>query len=257
MKNSLKVIIVFAWLLSSLFAIGGKQPVATGWRVDFTVVQAKLLAENWQIETLFGTPKTTFNLEQQAKKQALVVSAKKSSGALVTTVKSVDLHKTPIMRWRWRVTKLPSKADGRITNKDDQALAIYVGIKGGYFSQKTLAYRWETETPRDASAKTSYILGTMKVKWFCLRNKSDQLGKWYTEQRNIADDFKQIYGVVPDKFALSIAANSQHTQSSTRAEIQWVEFVSETVETEPPAEQLLVQLASKKVKPAVAALNIE
>ena len=40
------------------------------------------------------------------------------------------------------------------------------------------------------------------------------LGQWVTERRNVAEDFKKIYGEAPDDpAALSIAVDSNDTQS--------------------------------------------
>ncbi|MCK5843654.1 MAG: DUF3047 domain-containing protein, partial [Victivallales bacterium] len=113
-------------------------------------------------------------------------------------------------------------------SKDDQAIAIYIGVHDGILGEQAIAYRWETETPCGVSAKTRYCLGIIKVTWFCLRNKKDILGKWRVEERNIAKDFKNIFGFIPKSFALSIAANSQHTNSNTTAAIEWLELVPAT-----------------------------
>lgn len=225
MKTFFSSITIISLMISSLIVLGNGVTLPIIWREDFSDFTSDKLPENWKFEKRIGTPKTSFKVEQQPTGKVLVINAEKSSGTIVTIPKDIDLHKTPILRWRWRAINLPPKADGRAGGKDDQALAIYIGMSSGMFGKKTIAYRWETETPRNISAKTSYGFGMIKVNWFCLRNKSDKLGTWYTEERNIAHDFKAVYGYVPKKFALSIAANSQYTASSTRAEIQWLEFV--------------------------------
>jgi Protein of unknown function (DUF3047) len=243
MRNELKITIMATCLLGGLF-VSGSEPVLSSWREDFSSFSNDALPKNWKVKKHIGTPKTSFEVEKQLHGTTLIVNATKSSGTLITVPKGVDLLKTPILRWRWRAINLPNKADGRIKGKDDQAIAIYIGMNSGMFTKKTLAYRWETETPQNISAKTSYGLGMIKVNWFCLRNKKDKLGTWYTEERNIANDFMQVYGTIPKDFALSIAANSQHTKSSTRAEIEWLEFIPEKPVTQIPV-KLLAQTGKK------------
>ncbi len=247
MKICFNAIIIITLMLVSLIVSGGATIEPVIWRENFANLPIGKLPKNWKFEKHLGTPKTSFKIENQLNGRVLAIDAVKSSGAIVTVPKGVDLNKTPILRWRWRAISLPPNADGRTGGKDDQAIAIYVGMNSGIFGKKTLAYRWETETPRHISAKTSYGLGMIKVNWFCLRNKYDKLGTWYTEERNIANDFKKIYGFIPKKFALSIAANSQYTVSSTKAELQWLEFVPE-VKNKKTATQLLVQVNNKTIK---------
>ena len=167
------------------------------------------------------SPATDFFIEKIDGKNVLKVHADKATGAFMYNLSGiVDLKKTPVLRWRWKALKLPGGADGR-GNKDDQAVAIYIGT--GTLSYRAVAYRWETETPKGVEDSISY--GTAKIKWFCIRNKTDSLNEWYTEEKNIAEDFRKIYGFIPEKFIISIAGNSQYTESNTEALVDWIEFV--------------------------------
>ncbi len=161
------------------------------------------------------------------KSNKLVVEANKASGGLVCNPsKIVDLNKTPVLRWRWRVKNLPAGADGRHPDKDDQAVAIYIGFKD-WICKKSISYRYETETPAGETGRANYATGLLNVKWYCLRNKNDVTEKWYTEERNVAEDLKKTYGVVPKEFILSVCANSQYTKSHTIAELDYLEFIPE------------------------------
>jgi len=160
------------------------------------------------------------------KKNVLVIDADKATATIIYDLsKKVNLKNTPVMRWTWRVKSLPAGADGRVDGKDDQAIAIYIG--SGTFTQKSIAYRWETDTPKGYEASTSYGGGLVSVKWFCVNNKTDSLDKWVTLERNIAEDYKKAYGFIPEKFAITIAGNSQYTESHTVGEILEIEFVEE------------------------------
>ena len=47
-----------------------------------------------------------------------------------------------------------------------------------------------------------------------LRDKTDPLGKWYRESRNVYEDFKRLFGEEPpDLGAVAMYINSQHTGS--------------------------------------------
>ena len=154
------------------------------------------------------------------------MEANRASSSLITGVDGVDLKKTPILRWRWRATVLPEGADGRVRLKDDQAIGIYVG-SGSPLNNKSVSYRWDTETPKGTEGNCAYGLGGIKVKWHTLRNREDAVaGVWFTEERNIAEDFKNAWDFYPDKIYLSISCNSQYTKSLASADLGWIEFIS-------------------------------
>jgi hypothetical protein len=56
------------------------------------------------------------------------------------------------------------------------------------------------------------------VTYVVVRSGPAELGKWLTERRNVAEDFKRIYGTEPDApSALSIAIDSNDTKSSAES----------------------------------------
>jgi Protein of unknown function (DUF3047) len=200
-------------------------------KIDFSkvvTVKGRRWPKKWKvIATLPGVPDTDFRVVRDAelKKNILRVSVNKSTGLFITdrTI-VVDLNKQPIMRWRWRVKGLPKGGDVRKPNKDDQALAMYIGCNG-WVDKKNVSYQWATDTPKGKTGKVSYAAGFVKCSWFVIRNKRDKLNHWYTEERNVAQDFKKAYGFLPKRFAVSVAGNGQHTGSSTVAEVDFIEFI--------------------------------
>lgn len=204
-----------------------------GWVEDFSPdnhIGGVKTVDDWSCEGgVIFTPKTRFYLRGDKENKSntiLVIESKKSSAVFACDLsEKVDLNKTPILRWRWKVRKLPPFADGRHRKKDDQAVGIYVGT-GNAFNQKSIAYRWETETPVNHWGKTVYS-NVMNVHFLCMRNKNDGLDIWYEECRNVRDDFMEKFGFVPEKFALVICGNSQNSKSEALAEIDHIGFYKE------------------------------
>jgi Protein of unknown function (DUF3047) len=191
------------------------------------------LPTGWEVKaTKWGVNKTSFGLKNKKEENqssstigVLKVFADEATGALFCEpYKHVDLNKTPILRWRWLVNSFPKGGDGRKEHKDDQAIVVYIGASD-WMIKKTLAYRWETETPKGHAGEVSYAGGAVKVKWFCLRNRKSGEGKWIIEERNVAKDFKKAFGFIPKEFVLSIGANSQNTKSESLAYIDYIEFL--------------------------------
>ena len=187
------------------FDRAGKNNMPTGWKTE---------GAKW------GVPKT----DCQVRNSHLIVTCNRSTGGIIISPK-VDLKKTPVMRWRWRVRKYPTNADGRDPKRDDQAIAIYIGMSGGMVSKKSIAYRWETVTPVEFEGSALYGGGIVEVHYMVMRNQDTPAGEWVTESRNIAEDLKRVYGKIPAEFAISVCGNSQYTKSDTIAEIDFIEFI--------------------------------
>jgi hypothetical protein len=192
------------------------------------------LPAGWELKaTVWGINATSFEISNSEEKKdevsseilgVLKVFADEATGALFCEpYKTVDLNKTPILRWRWRVNAFPKGGDGRDKNKDDQAISIYIGASD-WMLKKSISYRWETDTPVGCQGSSTYAAGTVIVKWICLRNRKSGKDKWIIEERNIAEDFKKAFGFIPKEFVLSIGANSQNTKSESLAFVDFIEF---------------------------------
>ena len=219
-----------------LASLASQQPTALteaitiGWREDFgsAVGLSNPIPKDWTIMGKPGTRLAVFSVAQIKDKDShpLHLEAYKGSGSLMYQLKSVDLAKTPVLRWRWRATVLPNAADGRIAAKDDQAIGLYIGT-GNMLNKKSISYRWDTETPRGSEGSATYGAGTVKVKWYTLRNKEDvKNGQWFIEERNFAEDFKRAWGSYPENIYIGISCNSQYTGTSAAADVDWIELVS-------------------------------
>ena len=196
------------------------------WRLTFDT-----MPDGWEVKTKPGTPAAVFavvDCPEAAGHKALNMEADKASASLTGQIKDVDLNETPIMRWSWRVTTFPEGADGRDAGRDDQAIGVYLGA-GGFLSQKSLAYRWETDTPRGTNGQAEYAAGVVQVHWHCLRNRQDGTnGAFRVEERNVAEDYRAAFGSTPRKFGLSISCNSQYTGTKAAAQLEWIEFRAAT-----------------------------
>lgn len=198
------------------------------WKEDFKYSASDLkkgLPGNWVLKSKPGTRKAVFSLVPGAEGGAgyMHMEADKASGTVITQAKGVDLSTSPVLKWRWRVTALPEGADGRLKEKDDQAIGLYVG-SGGISGNKSVSYRWDTVTPKGSEGNASYGMGAVKVKWFTLRNSEDPQGEWLIEERNVAEDFKNAWGYYPDKVYVSVSCNSQYTGTRSAADLEWIEF---------------------------------
>ncbi len=191
------------------------------WREDFAELSAV-----WEVRKRPGAKAATFDVQRDQKNGNawLRMAADNATATLAIELDAIDLKISPMLRWRWRVTELPRGADGRLSTADDQAIGIYVQ-SSGFGIRKTVAYRWETETPLAAAGTASYAGGLAKIKWICLRNKKNANGKFLVETRNVAADFQRLFGSVPKSVGLGISCNSQYTGTRAAAQLDWIEFL--------------------------------
>ncbi len=211
------------------------------WSEDFSAALGENgtgIPKNWKLQKKPGTPPAVFSLDKDVKNNSahLRMEADKASGSLITRIDNVDIEKTPLLKWRWKVETLPAGADGRYKEKDDQAIGIYVGT-GSLLNNKCVSYRWDTDTPKGDEGNCVYGAGAVKVKWFTLRNKKDlKQGGWLTEERNVAEDFKKAWGFYPETIYLSVSCNSQYTGTKAAAELERIEFFSSASRGGPQGE---------------------
>lgn len=199
---------------------------ASAWREDFSAADGMT---GWVKKPKPGTRQAVFSVvtDPDTGDSFLHMEADSASSSLVTRIEGIDIEKTPILRWRWRVNRLPDGADGRQKAKDDQAIGIYAG-SGSMLNNKSVSYRWDTLTPLGSEGNCAYGLGTVKVRWHTLRNDKDSPGEtWFIEERNLAEDFKNAWGYYPKDVYISVSCNSQYTGSRASADLDWIELDSQ------------------------------
>ena len=211
-------------LLAGAAALRGADP-RVGFRFDFT--SDGEFRREWRFyNTMPLLPNTRFEIERvdgAIDGFALVVEAGKSSGFVITIPRDLDLRKYPIMRWRWRIIRRLNLADG-VADPDDQAGVVYIA-DGTNLRHSSVGYRWEHNTVLGDDELIKYRGGLTTVKAICLRNRQTPAGEWVVEERDVVRDFKAAFGkTLSVGFAVTVGANTQHSQSDTRLEIDYIEF---------------------------------
>ena len=249
-------VLSFAWRECCL-ASPGIIPVA-----KFTGKEAPgNVPEGWMLEKKTGTPVLKLGKEGDIAYLNLISSGNSSFGVRKET--RIDVKKYPILCWRWKANKLPKGGDVRKSVTDDQALQVYVAFKeAGFLGMNTpvVGYIWDSEAPKGWSGRSPQMGGD-KLRYIVLRNKTDNVGQWYTERRNIYKDYKKLFADVNNgepqglTTGLQLHINSQRTKSPADGMIADVYFSGEPADialAEPDAAAApdrIVKIAA--VKPTV------
>jgi len=106
----------------------------------------------------------------------------------------IDLQKTPIMNWRWRIENRLGDIDEQNKPGDDFAARVYVVVSGGliFWNTKAINYVWASTSPKDKVWPNPFAGDHAMM--VAVRSSADKTGTWATEKRDIRADFKRLTG---------------------------------------------------------------
>lgn len=219
----------------ALVAVAAIGLVAAAWAADGVVVEdwtkypvgTKGVPDGWKAQN-WGHPSYDFTIDENDGHRVLHLRSRDEGSTISKDIKGkVNLKETPILEWTWKAVVLPKGGDSRKKDTDDQGAQVYVAWPRFPESVRSriIGYVWDTTAPVGTVVKSEK---TGTVTYIVLRSGTAELGKWITERRNVAEDFKRIYGEQPDNpGAISIAIDSNDTHSTAES------FVGPIVFTRP------------------------
>jgi hypothetical protein len=185
----------------------------------------------WKLDRKKGTP--SLNLEKGSDTYYLHMQSNNESSFGVKRGIKVDIKEYPYLNWKWKVDRLPDGGDVRKSDKDDQAIQLYVAFTPTGFPEvlntPVLGYIWDSEAPKGLTGRSVQI-GGGKLRYVVVRNNTDTLGQWYTEKRNIYEDYKKLLKDVKSSdppgitHGVQFHINSQKTNSAAESYIHEVYF---------------------------------
>ncbi len=156
-------------------------------------VTQSLSSLGWKERTFSGS--TQYTLETHDGTLAIKGHANGTASALYRDV-SVDLESTPVLSWQWKVSNVFENGvdDEKEKSGDDFPARLYVVYQRGLFKWSTVAinYVWSSQYPVGETWDSAY---TDKSKIIVLQSGDTKAGMWTAEKRNIAEDFKTLFGI--------------------------------------------------------------
>lgn len=147
--------------------------------------------DHWESREFKG--QTKYLLVDLAGTRVLKAESTNSASGLFKEQR-IDLQKTPVMNWRWRIENRLGNINEQDKSGDDYAARVYVVVSGGLIFWRTRAinYVWASTSPKGKIWPNAFAGNHAMM--VALRSSSDQSGVWYTEKRNILADLKQQFG---------------------------------------------------------------
>ncbi|MDD5463209.1 MAG: DUF3047 domain-containing protein [Methylococcales bacterium] len=147
--------------------------------------------EHWESKKLKG--QTKYQLVDLDGIRGLKANSADSASGLFKEQR-IDLQKTPVMNWRWRIENRLGNLDEQAKSGDDYAARVYVVVSGGLTFWRTLAinYVWASTSPTGKIWPNAFAGDHAMM--IALRSSNDPIGAWQTEKRNILADLKRQFG---------------------------------------------------------------
>lgn len=147
---------------------------------------------DWSSRSFKG--ETKYELVEDADLRTVVLAATTNAAASGRYRKiRIDLTKTPILNWSWKVTSIFPGIDERQKSGDDFPARIYVFVERGLLGTRTLAlnYVWASQHGVGNEWPSPY---TPQVRLIAVNSGQEGLGSWARHRRNVRDDLRSAFG---------------------------------------------------------------
>jgi hypothetical protein len=181
--------------------------------------------KSWEEKIFKG--KTLYEIREAGDQNFLSASSQGTSSGLYAKMDqkvSPDLY----LCWKWRAVAFPQKKEPlKLANRreDDFAGRIYVVFPGSnFFNSNVIEYLWDENIPADTFSSSPF---SERVKLFVIRSGKPVEGEgWQTEERNLFDDYKRLYGKEPTRplGAIAIMSDSDNTQTQSACDFGEIYF---------------------------------
>ncbi|MDP3638845.1 MAG: DUF3047 domain-containing protein [Azonexus sp.] len=244
-----------SFMLITLLALPLTAPADSFWvgRFSEAEVANPAIPAPWKIEQPNPKiPPTRYALRQWDGVFAIEAQADKSMALLGRTL-AVNLKKTPILCWQWRIDAPLLSADMSQKSGDDYAARIYLtftvppeqlslatraklslgrAVYGAQLPDAALNYVWDNTHPVGTLQNSAY---TDRVRLWVLRSGAGQVGVWVHERRNVLDDFQRAFGNLAGELSgLAVASDTDNTGEQAHAGFADFRFVTKEAECPAP-----------------------
>lgn len=168
----------------------------------------------WTTKSFNG--ETAYRFVRDAGGGTVLEAVSEGTASGLVLERRIDLTKTPVLVWRWRIERPVSPPDERSREGDDFAARIYFVVPGaGWLSlPDSIAYVWASRQPEGASWPNPF---TGKVRMVAVDSGAERAGRWRTHRRNMREDFRAHFGRdVTEVTHVAIMTDSDNSKLSAR-----------------------------------------
>lgn len=174
--------------------------------------------KEWEEKVFRG--KVIYRIEKNSSLDYVRATSNRTASALYYRIRLDAKRRSPVVSWKWNVDKFPEKKDKEnleTENEDDFAARVYVIFPAFFFTNsKVLEYIWAESLPEGLIGTSPY---SKNIKLIVARSGPNKDNKWFTENRDIIEDYRKAFGTrcEYDIGAVAFMTNTEHTGTSADA----------------------------------------
>jgi hypothetical protein len=219
-------------IVSPLFAQMSEQ----GFREEFSSL------DNWKPFAFAKIPRhSIYSILKEGEKSFLVAQADNSASGIIYT-RSFNIYKTPIIKWKWKISNVYQTGDEKKKSGDDYPLRIYVVFKynpnkagileraqynalkliyGEYPPHSSINYIWANKKYPDRILPNPY---TEKTQMILLQKGTERTGQWIDERTNALEDYRKAFGTEPPTEAsIAVMSDADNTGEKATGYVDYIE----------------------------------
>lgn len=170
---------------------------------------------DWQVKSFAG--KTDYELVQKDGRAAVHASCTEDTSSGLYLRQEIDLTKTPVLEWSWRVRNTYGAVDETKKAGDDYPARIYVvdGHPALPWRTRALSYVWSSAMPKGEDWTNAYA---DQVHMIAVDAGKEGLGTWRSYRRNLRADFQRYHDRQLDNVdAIAIMSDCDDTGKESEA----------------------------------------
>lgn len=202
----------------------------------FSAAKPGKTAAPWQTVKINERKKLTdYDLVDNGGTTVLHASADNAASMLGMPL-NIDVKKTPVLEWRWRVSGLIPDADNAVASKEDSPARVILEFDGdssklsfgdrtaaklaGNLSGRdlpyaTLMYVWANTAPVGTVIPNPH---TKRVQMIVVSSGAGGVGAWQSLKRNVVDDYKRAFNEEPGMLkSISVLTDTDNTGTKVEA----------------------------------------
>jgi hypothetical protein len=165
-----------------------------------------------------------FAIAEDSTSRYIRLSSKNGVARIVRTLQEGpewDLETHPELQWSWRAHRLPEGASEEDLN--DVCAAVYVTYSINFLRlPKSIKYTYSSTLP------VGTVVNFRRLKVLVVASGKDDLDKWKHESRNVAEDYRQLFGEEPPRYplAVTLSSDSDTTEDASEADFDEIRFAA-------------------------------